>query len=60
MLTCVIRAQIISDNISDGMLIRETDSLGDVVMNALWFPENYRPTPGQPDEEPTPGKLSRE
>ncbi|KIL67171.1 hypothetical protein M378DRAFT_74452 [Amanita muscaria Koide BX008] len=48
------------DNISDGMLTRETDSLGDVVMNALWYPENYRPTQGQPEDEPIPGKLTRD
>ncbi|KAK2466649.1 hypothetical protein APHAL10511_000907 [Amanita phalloides] len=48
------------DNISDGMLIREADELGNVVMNALWYPESYKPTKGQPNEESIPGKLSRD
>ena len=42
----------------------DTDVLADSVMNALWFPESYRPTqtPGkeQPEEELNPGKLARE
>ena len=42
------------------MLTRETDELGNVVMNALWFPESYKPTKGQPEDEPNPGKLTRE
>jgi hypothetical protein len=46
------------------MMTRETDSLADAVMNALWFPEWYRPTasPGrtQPREEINAGKLARE
>lgn len=52
------------DNISDGMMTRETDVLADVVMNALWFSDRYRPTKlfgkEQPDEELNPGKLARE
>jgi alpha-muurolene/germacrene-A/gamma-muurolene synthase len=52
------------DNISDGMMTRETDVLADAVMNALWFPEKYMPTqtPGkeQPAEEINPAKLARE
>ncbi|KAF8350406.1 terpenoid synthase [Amanita rubescens] len=48
------------DNISDGMLIREADELGNVVMNALWFPESYKPTKGQPEVESNPGKLTRD
>lgn len=52
------------DNISDGMMTRETDVLADAVMNALWFPENYKPTqtPGkvQPAEEINAAKLARE
>ena len=52
------------DNISDGMMKRDTDVLADVVMNALWYPEEYKPThfPGkeQPDEEISAGKLARE
>ncbi len=34
--------------------------MGNVVMNALWFPESYKPTKGQPEVEPNPGKLTRE
>jgi len=48
-----------SDNISDGMKTREETTLANVVMNAFWFPEEYRPTVEFP-EEPTPGKLARE
>lgn len=52
------------DNISDGMMTRETDVLSDVVMNALWFPQKYMPTAlvgkEQPVEELNPGKLARE
>lgn len=52
------------DNISDGMMTRETDVLSDVVMNALWFSDKYVPTKlagkEQPDEELNPGKLARE
>jgi hypothetical protein len=53
-----------SDNISDGMMTRDTDTLSDVVMNALWFSATYTPTnaPGkkQPEDELNPGKLARE
>jgi hypothetical protein len=52
------------DNISDGMMKSDTDVLADMVMNALWLPEEYRPThaPGkeQPEEEISAGKLARE
>ncbi|KAF7440249.1 Alpha-muurolene synthase [Pleurotus ostreatus] len=52
------------DNISDGMMTRETDVLADSVMNALWHPEEYRPTrsPGkeQPAEELDAGKIARD
>ena len=52
------------DNISDGMMTRETDVLADAVMNALWFPERYKPTktPGkeQPLQEINAAKLARE
>jgi alpha-muurolene/germacrene-A/gamma-muurolene synthase len=42
------------------MMTQETDVLSDIVMNALWFPENYKPTTGQLSEELNPGKLARE
>ncbi|KAF8163642.1 isoprenoid synthase domain-containing protein [Crassisporium funariophilum] len=52
------------DNISDGMMTRETDVLSDVVMNALWYTDKYMPTalPGkeQPADELNPGKLARD
>ncbi|KAG6810286.1 hypothetical protein H0H92_012584 [Tricholoma furcatifolium] len=52
------------DNISDGMMTRETDVLSDVVMNALWFSDRYVPTTAkgkeQPAEEVNPGKLARD
>ena len=48
------------DNISDGMLTKETDLLADAVMNAHWFPERYTPTKNQPKEEISAGKLARE
>ena len=52
------------DNISDGMMTRETDVLADAVMNALWFTDKYMPTNGigkvQPKVEINPGKLARE
>lgn len=52
------------DNISDGMMTRETDVLSDVVMNALWFSNKYMPTtaPGkeQAAVELNPGKLARD
>ncbi|KAJ7578534.1 terpenoid synthase [Mycena floridula] len=52
------------DNISDGMMTRDTDILSDAVMNALWFSEFYRPTVGegkeQPEDELNAGKLARD
>ncbi|KAF8623351.1 hypothetical protein AX15_006423 [Amanita polypyramis BW_CC] len=48
------------DNISDRMLTREADVLGNIVMNAILFPEEYKPMKDQPEEEPIPGKLSRD
>ena len=61
---CVSRSNFCRDNISDGMMTRETDILADCVMNALWMPENYVPTKAlgkeQPEEELNPGKLARE
>jgi len=48
------------DNISDGMMTRETDALSDAVMNALWFSHFYKPTSAQGEEELNAGKLARE
>jgi len=48
------------DNISDGMMTRETDALSDAVMNALWFSHYYKPTSAQEEEELNAGKLARE
>ncbi|KAL5529465.1 COP3 [Sanghuangporus baumii] len=48
------------DNISDGMMTRDADVLSDIVMNALWFPHEYKPCKGQPAEEISAGKLARD
>ncbi|KAJ6531101.1 terpenoid synthase [Mycena capillaripes] len=52
------------DNISDGMMTRDTEVLSDSVMNALWYSDSYRPTsaPGkkQPLEELNAGKMARD
>ncbi|KAJ8074430.1 Alpha-muurolene synthase [Marasmius tenuissimus] len=52
------------DNISDGMMTKETDDLADSVMNALWYTGFYRPTAvrgkKQPEEELNAGKLARD
>ncbi|KAK7038245.1 terpene cyclase [Favolaschia claudopus] len=52
------------DNISDGMMTRDTEVLSDSVMNALWFSNFYRPTSScgkkQPAEELNAGKLARD
>ncbi|KAF7294122.1 Terpene cyclase [Mycena chlorophos] len=52
------------DNISDGMMTRDTEVLSDAVMNALEFPQFYRPTTfrgkEQPAEELNAGKLARD
>ncbi|KAK0211241.1 terpenoid synthase [Desarmillaria ectypa] len=52
------------DNISDGMMTKETDVLADCVMNALWFSDFYKPTVRsdhtQPEEEMNAGKLARD
>jgi len=42
------------------MMKKETDVLGDLVMNALWFPDCYIPSQNQPAEEQSPGKLARD
>jgi hypothetical protein len=48
------------DNISDGMMTKETDVLADVVMNAHWWPEKYTPCKNQPEQEISAGVLARE
>jgi hypothetical protein len=52
------------DDISDDMMTKDTEVLNDIVLNALWFPQFYRPTHAkgkeQPDEEPDASKLGRE
>ncbi|KAJ7481069.1 terpenoid synthase [Mycena galericulata] len=52
------------DNISDGMMTRDTEVLSDSVMNALWFSDTYQPTnalgKAQPAEELNAGKLARD
>ncbi|KAF7363995.1 Terpene cyclase [Mycena sanguinolenta] len=52
------------DNVSDGMMTRDTEVLADSVMNALWLPNAYRPTSGagkkQPSDELNAGKAARD
>ncbi|KAJ7230248.1 terpenoid synthase [Mycena pura] len=48
------------DNISDGMMARDTELLSHTVMNALWLNEKYRPTERQPSEELNAGKMARD
>lgn len=48
------------DNISDGMLANEADTLSHVVMNALWSTKSYKPLKGMPEEETSASKLTRE
>ncbi|KAF5373605.1 hypothetical protein D9758_000965 [Tetrapyrgos nigripes] len=48
------------DNISDGMMTKDTDLVSDAVMNALWFSDAYSPTKGQPEEEINAAKLARD
>ncbi|KAJ7143181.1 isoprenoid synthase domain-containing protein, partial [Mycena crocata] len=52
------------DNISDGMMTRDTEVLSDSVMNALWFCHSYRPTSAQGKKQPSAelnaGKLARD
>lgn len=47
------------DNISDGMMTRETNTLASSVMNAFWHPEAFTPTEDCP-EELNAAKLARE
>ncbi|KAI0823518.1 terpenoid synthase [Trametes gibbosa] len=48
------------DNVSDGMMHKGNEELSDVVMNALWFPDRYMPTAGQPAAEASAGRMARE
>ncbi|KAJ7080410.1 terpenoid synthase [Mycena belliarum] len=52
------------DNISDGMMTRDTEVLSDAVMNALWYSDSYKPTSAmnkeQPAQELNAAKLARD
>lgn len=52
------------DDISDRMLKNETERLADAVMNAMWFPDIYRPTrqegKEQAEQEIAAARLCRE
>ncbi|KAF8507605.1 terpenoid synthase [Gautieria morchelliformis] len=52
------------DDLSDAMTTKDTEILADLVMNAMTFPEFYRPThtggKEQPDEEPDLSRLMRD
>jgi alpha-muurolene/germacrene-A/gamma-muurolene synthase len=52
------------DDVSDGHLARDAEGLGDCVMNAFEWPDDYRPVRGQLDEiqvqENNAAKLARE
>ncbi|KAK7049996.1 Alpha-muurolene synthase [Paramarasmius palmivorus] len=50
----------ILDDLSDGLLNEDTETLADSVMNSLEFTEFYRPTKGQPAVELNCAKLSRD
>ncbi|EKM75335.1 hypothetical protein AGABI1DRAFT_46681 [Agaricus bisporus var. burnettii JB137-S8] len=47
------------DNISDGMMTRETSVLANAVMNALWCPDSFTPTEDC-REELDPAKVARD
>ncbi|KAK7049999.1 hypothetical protein VNI00_005430 [Paramarasmius palmivorus] len=48
------------DDLSDGLLNEDTETLANSVMNSLEFTEFYRPTTGQPTVEINAAKLSRD
>ncbi|KAF8509108.1 terpenoid synthase [Hysterangium stoloniferum] len=52
------------DDLSDDLVTQDTEILADVTMNAMNFPEFYRPThtkgKEQPDMEPDSSKLTRD
>jgi hypothetical protein len=52
------------DDISDGCLARDSEGLGNCVMNAFEWPEDYRPVRGQQGDiqiqENSAAKLARE
>ena len=54
------------DDLSDGLMTKDTEILADTIMNAMNFPESYRPTQtlkkgmAQPQIEPDASRLTRE
>ena len=51
-------------DISEGQMIKGNEMTADIVMNAFWFPEAYRPTHAagklHPKQEPDLSRLARE
>jgi len=41
-------------------MTKDTRRLADLVMNAFWYPDAYRPTAGQPATEPSASKMARD
>jgi alpha-muurolene/germacrene-A/gamma-muurolene/(+)-delta-cadinol synthase len=52
------------DDLSEGLKASETENLADIIMNALTFPQFYKPTHAggreQPEEESDVSRLTRE
>ena len=51
-------------DVSEGQMIKGNEMTADIVMNAFWFPEAYRPTHAagklHPKQEPDLSRLARE
>ena len=51
-------------DVSEGLMIKGNEMIADIVMNAFWFPEAYRPTHAagklHPKQEPDVSRLARE
>jgi len=51
-------------DVSEGLMIKGNEMVADIVMNAFWFPDSYRPTHAtdkiHPKQEPDLSKLSRD
>ena len=51
-------------DVSEGLTTRGNEMIADIVMNAFWYPDAYRPTNTlnklHPKQEPDVSKLSRE
>jgi len=51
-------------DVSEGLMIKGNEMVADIVMNAFWFPDAYRPTHAvgklHPKQEPDVSKLARD